>query len=56
MFGLVIAMSSCAVAPGTMLAGVKLFTVVGRASTFNVSEAPAAVPALVVVTGPVEFT
>ncbi len=52
-FGFEIAMVRIEVAPGAMLAGVKAFTAVGPWSTFSVALALAAVPALVVVTGPV---
>ena len=54
-FAFVIAIVSVELAPGATLAGVNAFTTVGAWSTFNVAVAAVAVPAFVVVTGPVEL-
>ncbi len=54
-FEFVSVMVSTVVAPGAMEVGEKAFATVGRANTFNVAVAGAALPALVVVTVPVEL-
>ena len=54
-FGFVSVIVSTDVAFVATVAGAKAFAIVGWASTLNVAEAPAAVPALVVVTLPVEL-
>jgi hypothetical protein len=46
---------STAVAPGAIALGAKAFAIVGRAITVSVAEAAEAVPALVVLTSPVEL-
>src|SRR5579859_4370763 len=53
--GLVSVIVRTEVAPGTMSDGEKLFARDGCASTASAAEAPAAVPALAVVTLPVEL-
>src|SRR6185503_847063 len=53
--GLAMSMVSTEVAPGAIDEGVKVLATVGRCSTFSVAVAPAAVPALAVVTLPVGF-